>query len=61
MRILHVETGTDEEGRGPSCPCCNAEMKTLKVYRSHFRFLANLHVFCCPACNRALGAAPVPK
>ncbi len=61
MKILHVKTGADEQGRGPSCPCCDAEMKTLKVYRSHLRFLSNLHVYCCPACNRALNAAAVPK
>jgi hypothetical protein len=61
MNATYIETGKDENGRSPSCPYCEAEMNTVKVYRSHFRFLANLHVYCCPACNKALNAAAVPK
>ncbi|MBN2079240.1 MAG: hypothetical protein JW838_09760 [Spirochaetes bacterium] len=61
MKVLFIKTGVDENGGGPLCPHCDAEMKTLKVYRGHLRFLANLHVYCCPACNRALNAAAVPK
>jgi hypothetical protein len=61
MKTLDIETGRDREGRPPLCPHCGGDLGTIRAYRSHLRFLANLHVYACPQCRKALGVAPVPK
>jgi hypothetical protein len=61
MQVLAIEVGQDENGRFPLCPYCEEELSFIKVYRSHFKFLSNLHVFACPHCRKALNASAVSK
>jgi len=61
MKALTINVGKDDEGRFPLCPYCEKELDTIKDYRSHFKFMSNLHVFACPHCKKALNVIAVSK
>ena len=61
MKMLSVNVGTDDAGRPPLCPYCEKELSSLNDYRSHLKFLSNMHVFACPHCRKALSVIAVSK
>jgi hypothetical protein len=60
MKPLKVEVGSDD-GQKPLCPHCGKELTHVIDYRSHLKFLANLHAFACPHCRKVLGVSAVLK
>jgi len=61
LEPLRIKTGKDENGRHPICPFCEKELDFLKDYRSHLKFLSNMHVFTCPHCNKVLSVIAASK
>lgn len=61
MKTLNIETGTDDNGHHPVCPYCEKELNTIKDFRSHLKFMSNMHVFSCPFCNKVLGIIAASK
>jgi len=61
MKPLYIDVGKDENDRYPLCPHCGSELRTITDYRSHLKFMSNMHVFCCSKCNTALGVTAVSK
>ena len=61
MKPLVIDVGIDNEGKYPVCPYCEMELNELKDYRSHLKFLSNMHVFTCPHCRKVLSVIAVSK
>lgn len=61
MKPLTIDVGTDENGRHPVCPHCGRELRVITDYRSHLKFMSNMHVFCCSECNTVLSVTAVSK
>ena len=61
MKPLIIKVGTDSAGKNPICPYCERELDAIKDYRSHLKFLSNMHVFACPYCFKVLSIIAVSK
>lgn len=61
MKTLTVAIDPDEKGTYPTCPYCEAPLTAVRDYRSHFRLMSNIHLLCCPECNKVLNASLVSK
>ncbi|HON79908.1 MAG TPA: hypothetical protein PK544_15550 [Spirochaetota bacterium] len=61
MKTRTVPIDPDENGAYPVCPYCESPLRTVRDYRSPYRFLSNIHLLCCPECNKLLNASLVSK
>jgi predicted amidophosphoribosyltransferase len=61
MKPLNISVGRDKDGTSPVCPYCEQNLSAIRDYRSHLKFLSNMHVFTCPHCYKVLSIAVVPK
>ena len=53
MSRIRVE---EKEGETPSCPHCEAELRTVWVRRLDSEF-GNRYIYFCPNCRKALGVS----
>jgi hypothetical protein len=56
LDTIETEVGSDDRPK-PLCPHCDAPLATVVSHRSDYLGLANLHVFSCPSCRKALGVS----
>lgn len=61
MKPMFIRIDREAEDGLPICPYCEREIEAVKVYRSHYKFMSNMHVFCCPHCAKLYNLAIVSK
>ena len=60
LKTLHTDVGSDDAAK-PLCPHCEQPLAQVVSHRSDYVGLANLHVFSCPSCRKAIGIATPMK